>query len=206
MRVEYRYADLREDRVHADPLTQFDDWFQAAVEARLELPNAMVLATADADGRPAARYVLLKEFGAEGFVFYSHSDSPKGRQLEANPHAALVFYWHPLHRQVRIEGRVEMLAAGKADDYFRSRPRGSQLSVWVARQSSVLDSRESMQRIMAEIERQYPDGPVPRPPHWSGYRVIPERVEFWQGQEDRLHDRLVYSRHEDEWVLQRLAP
>jgi pyridoxamine 5'-phosphate oxidase len=206
MRVEYTFTALHEDESHADPIVQFDRWFRAAVDAGLDLPNAMVLATADGEGRPSARYVLLKEFDDDGFVFYTHADSPKGRQLAENPRAALVFYWHPLHRQVRIEGGVEMLDEEKAETYFRSRPRGSQVSARVAPQSSRLESREHLQRRALEIEREFGGAPVPRPGNWHGYRVRPDVIEFWQGQENRLHDRLVYRREQGGWDITRLAP
>ena len=206
MRVEYTFEALHDGDVHADPLVQFDRWFRAAVDARLDLPNAMVLATADSSGRPAARYVLLKELDEDGFVFYTHADSPKGLQLEENPRAALVFYWHPMHRQVRIEGTVEMLAEEKADEYFRSRPRGSQVSARVAPQSSRMESRDHLQRRAREVEQEFDGAPVPRPGNWRGYRVRPEVIEFWQGQENRLHDRLEYRRRGKGWTVTRLAP
>jgi len=206
MRVEYTFTALHEDEVDADPIVQFDRWFQAAVDGGLDLPNAMVLATADDSGRPSARYVLLKEFDSDGFVFYTHADSPKGRQLAENLRAALVFYWHPMHRQVRIEGNVEMLEAEKAEAYFQSRPRGSQVSARVAPQSSRLESREHLQRRAVEIEREFDGAPVPRPGNWHGYRVRPELIEFWQGQENRLHDRLVYQHGDGGWTITRLAP
>lgn len=206
MRVEYTFTPLHEADVDPDPVRQFERWFRAAVEAGLALPNAMVLATADAGGRPAARYVLLKEFDSDGFVFYTHADSPKGRQLRDNPRAALVFYWHPMHRQVRIEGTVEMLDEDRAEAYFRTRPRGSQVSARVAPQSSRLDSREHLQRRAAEVDSEFSGAPVPRPGNWHGYRVRPEAIEFWQGQENRLHDRIVYRRRADGWGLARLAP
>lgn len=207
MRVEYTYTGLLEEEVRAHPVDQFEAWFGEAVAAELDLPNAMILATADADGRPDARYVLLKGFDHDGFVFYSHTDSDKGAQLAANPRAALVFYWHPMHRQVRIEGAAELLGEAPADEYFRTRPRGSQLSAWVARQSSTVEHRGSLLRRMGELEEQYEGRPVPRPPNWKGYRVVPERMEFWQGQENRLHDRLLYTRGDgDTWRLVRLAP
>jgi pyridoxamine 5'-phosphate oxidase len=206
MRVEYTYSGLHEEEVEAHPVDQFERWFEDAVKAELDLPNAMILATADADGRPAARYVLLKGYDHDGFVFYSHTDSHKGEQLQANPRAALVFYWHPMHRQVRIEGGVEILEPALADDYFRTRPRGSQLSAWVARQSSTVPHRSDLLSRMLELEQEYDGQAVPRPPNWLGYRVVPERLEFWQGQENRLHDRLLYSRAGGGWRITRLAP
>jgi len=205
MRVEYTYSGLREEDMLPDPLDQFERWFNDAVTAELDLPNRMILATV-ADGRPSARYVLLKGFDHEGFVFYSHADSPKGEQLKANPRAALVFYWHPMHRQVRVEGGVEILPDEAAETYFRSRPRGSRLSAWVAPQSSVVENRSSLLRRMAELEEQYNDKDIPRPPDWKGYRVVPKRVEFWQGQENRLHDRIDYTRRNGVWIMMRLAP
>ncbi len=206
MRVEYTYTGLLEEEAAEHPVDQFQRWFGEAVAAELELPNAMILATADADGRPAARYVLLKGFDDDGFVFYSHTDSPKGDQLRANPRAALVFYWHPMHRQVRIEGEVVSVSEELAEEYFQSRPRGSQLSAWVAPQSSTVEHRGTLLRRMGELEEQYDGRPVPRPPNWRGYRVVPERIEFWQGQENRLHDRLLYTRRGDAWDRVRLAP
>ncbi len=206
MRVEYAYSGLHEDDMQADPVDQFERWFNEAVAAELDLPNRMILATVAPGGQPSARYVLLKGFDHNGFVFYSHTDSPKGEQLKTNPRAALVFYWHPMHRQVRIEGAVEILPDEAADTYFRSRPWGSRLSAWVAPQSSTIESRSFLLRRMAELEEQYHGKDIPRPPDWKGYRVVPERVEFWQGQENRLHDRIDYSRRDGAWVMTRLAP
>lgn len=206
MRVEYTYSGLHEANMQADPVDQFERWFNEAVAAELDLPNRMILATADAGGQPSARYVLLKGFDHDGFVFYSHADSPKGDQLQANPRAALVFYWHPMHRQVRIEGGVEILPDEAADDYFRTRPLGSRLSAWVAPQSSTVESRSFLLRRMAELEEHYEEIEVPRPPDWKGYRVVPERLEFWQGRENRLHDRIEYSFRDGAWIMARLAP
>lgn len=206
LRRDYRQLPLREQDMCADPFEQFRQWFDAAVDYGIEIPNAMVLATATPDGAPGARYVLLKDFDDGGFVFYTHSISAKGRQLEANPRAALVFYWQPLHRQVRIEGTVTPVSAQEADAYFASRPYGSRVSVWVAPQSSVVASREAMETRFEEISRQYPDE-VPRPGTWTGYRVAPERIEFWQGREDRMHDRMLYTRQgASAWRMERLAP
>lgn len=192
--------------MQADPIIEFESWFQQAVELELEIPNAMVLATVDEHGKPAARYVLLKSVDEKGFVFFSHSVSAKGQQLAKNPAAALVFYWSPLHRQVRVEGRVEQLAASDADEYFASRPYGSRIAVWVADQSSTIESREFMEERVKLLEDQYPDS-VPRPGTWVGYRVIPEAIEFWQGRESRLHDRILYEKGADDgWSMKRLAP
>jgi pyridoxamine 5'-phosphate oxidase len=207
LRREYRHVGLDESGAHDDPIRQFDDWFRDALSMDIEMANAMVLATAAADGRPAARYVLLKGFDQDGFVFYTHSDSGKGRQLAENPRAALVFYWAPVHRQVRIEGTVRETAAEDADAYFESRPYESRVSVWVAAQSSVVPGREFLDRQFAEFDRRFGGGRVPRPESWRGYRVCPELVEFWQGRENRLHDRLVYTLLPDgKWSRRRLAP
>ncbi len=207
MRLEYRHVSLHEQEASADPMALFQAWFNAAVDHGIEIPNAMVLATADADGRPSARYVLLKGLDADGFVFYSHSVSNKGAQLQANPRAALVFYWGPLHRQVRVEGNVSEVSAAEADAYFASRPYASRISAWVAPQSSTVTGREFLDQRAAELDRQFAGGFVPRPENWIGYRVRPERMEFWQGRENRLHDRLCYERSAGSgWHMRRLAP
>ena len=206
LREEYRHVSLLEQEVHADPVAQFRRWFGQAVEYGVPLPNAMALATASRDGKPTLRYVLLKDVSAAGFSFYTHSVSEKGRQIAENPNVALVFYWTQMHRQIRIEGRAALLPDAEADAYFSARPRGSRLAVWVEHQSAEIDSRQFLERRMAELAEQYPGDDVPRPATWVGYRVAPERMEFWQGRENRLHDRLVYSRDNDGWTLSRLAP
>jgi pyridoxamine 5'-phosphate oxidase len=206
LRREYRQVSLQEAEMHADPLVEFESWFQQAVDFELELPNAMVLATVDTQGKPAARYVLLKSFDEKGFVFFSHSVSAKGQQMADSPAAALVFYWSPLHRQVRVEGKVEQLSPTEADEYFASRPYGSRIAVWVADQSSTIESREFMEERVKILEQQYPED-VPRPETWVGYRVVPDSIEFWQGRENRLHDRIVYEvTVEGDWSMRRLAP
>ncbi|OGT83536.1 MAG: pyridoxamine 5'-phosphate oxidase [Gammaproteobacteria bacterium RIFCSPLOWO2_02_FULL_61_13] len=207
MRLEYRHVSLHEQEASADPFQLFQAWFQAAADHGIEIPNAMVLATADAAGRPSARYVLLKGLDETGFVFFSHAVSEKGGQLHANPRAALVFYWAPMHRQVRVEGNVSEVSVAEADAYFASRPYASQISAWVAPQSSTVTSREFLDQRAAELDRQFAGGPVPRPDTWIGYRVRPERIEFWQGRENRLHDRLCYERTGGSaWSMRRLAP
>ena len=208
IRLEYRHGHLREQEIDADPIVQFQRWFDEAVTAELALPNAMVLATATADGRPSARYVLLKGISEGGFIFYTHSVSAKGQQLAANPQASLVFYWEPLHRQVRIDGIAEMLPAAATDEYFQSRPRGSQISVWVAPQSEEVASRDFLEARYAELAEQYADQEtVPRPETWAGYRVKAELIEFWQGCENRLHDRIEYRLLDSgAWRIRRLAP
>ncbi|MBI1732001.1 MAG: pyridoxamine 5'-phosphate oxidase [Gammaproteobacteria bacterium] len=207
LRVEYRHVSLLEQETPPDPLDQFRNWFQAAVDEGIEVPNAMVLATADADGRPSARYVLLKGLDADGFVFFTQSVSDKAQQLRDNPRAALVFYWEPMHRQVRVEGIVSEVSAAEADEYFASRPYGSRISAWVAPQSSTVSDREFLEQRARELDWEFAGGPVPRPETWIGYRVRPDRIEFWQGRENRLHDRLCFEREGNgAWRMRRLAP
>lgn len=207
LRREYVFSTMDEANMDADPIRQFGDWLQKAIDAELELANAMVLATAGGDGKPSARYVLMKGFDDRGFIFYSHADSVKGLQLAENPYVALVFYWAPMHRQIRIEGRVERVPDEDADEYFRSRPYDSRVSAWVARQSSVVPSREFLEEKYYEVEQSFPGEEVPRPEEWVGYLVVPARIEFWQGREGRLHDRIEYIRNgQGPWTMQRLAP
>jgi pyridoxamine 5'-phosphate oxidase len=207
LRREYRHATLDESSVDRDPVRQFDAWLKEVVSLGLEMPNTVVLATADADGRPAARCVLLKDYGERGFVFFTHADSGKGRQLAENPRAALVFYWEPVHRQVRVEGGVERLAREEAEAYFRSRPYGSRLSSGVARQSSVVAGRDFLEQRRADLDGRFKGGDVPMPATWTGYCVVPDSIEFWQGRENRLHDRVLYTRQTPGgWTIRRLAP
>lgn len=202
-----RQVALDESQARENPISQFDDWFRQAVNAHIDMPEAMVLATAGADGTPTARYVLLKGYDERGFVFYTHSVSVKGRQIAENPHAALVFYWASLHRQVRIEGDVEQVTDREADEYFATREYGSRVSVWVAPQSSVVDSRQFLEHRFEEFERRFRGAAVPRPETWVGYRVRPGLMEFWQGRDNRLHDRIRYTRRGDgTWLIERLAP
>lgn len=208
MRRAYLAGGLSEDHAAADPLAQFELWFADAVAAGLTEPNAMVLATAD--GAPSARMVLLKGYDQAGFVFYTNYDSPKAAQLRANPLAALLFPWHELERQVRVEGHVTRTTTEESQAYFAERPRGSRLGAWASPQSAVLDSREQLSARLAEITARFgahdDDPPVPLPDFWGGYRVMPTSVEFWQGRADRLHDRLRYRRTAGGWALERLAP
>lgn len=207
LRKEYMLQGLREADLDANPFAQFRTWFDQAVTAQLEEPNAMTLATATREGRPSARMVLLKGFDAQGFVFYTNYESRKARELAENPLAALVFFWVGLERQVRIEGRIEPVASHESDTYFASRPVGSQVGAWASHQSQVIPDRETLERRAQELSAQYAGQDIPRPPFWGGYRVVPETMEFWQGRPSRLHDRLRYRRLEDaRWQIERLSP
>jgi pyridoxamine 5'-phosphate oxidase len=207
LRREYTRAELLEGDVLPDPIAQFDRWFQAALAANVPEANAMTLATADASGAPSARVVLLKGCDPRGLVFFTNYDSRKGRELAENPRVSLCFYWQPLERQVRIDGTVEKVSRRESEDYFRTRPIGSQIGAWVSRQSEVIGSREELDRRAAELTKRFAGGAVPLPESWGGYRVIPHRIEFWQGRPSRLHDRIEYVRRGDgTWDMRRLAP
>ncbi|MEV0197319.1 pyridoxamine 5'-phosphate oxidase [Nonomuraea sp. NPDC050691] len=205
LRRTYEGEPLLESGAAADPITQFSVWFEEALQAGVPEPNAMVLATASAGGRPSARTVLLKGYDERGFVFYTNYESRKGRDLTENPRASLLFPWHPIRRQVRVEGSVMRLSHEESAVYFRSRPYGSRIGAWASRQSAVVRSREELDARYEELAARWPDDP-PVPDFWGGYRVVPLEVEFWQGQLDRMHDRLRYRRTGSRWVLERLAP
>jgi pyridoxamine 5'-phosphate oxidase len=207
LRREYARARLDEQDVSHDPIVEFARWFAQAQEAELPEPNAMTLATATAGGIPSARIVLLKAFDERGFVFFTDYRSRKGTELEENPRAALVFYWGELERQVRITGVVAETSPEESAEYFRSRPLGSRLGAWASHQSRVIAGRAALETDLQEIETRFANGEVPLPPHWGGYRVTPDAIEFWQGRESRLHDRIRYVRQGDgRWRIERLSP
>lgn len=209
LRTDYNVGELLEGELDANPLIQFQRWFDQALEAHLPEPNAMTLATIGANGRPSARTVLLKEVD-HGFVFYTNYTSRKAQDLAACPYAALTFYWYALHRQVRVEGRVERVSADESDEYFASRPIGSRIGATASPQSQVIASRAELEQRVQQISEQYRDGLLPRPDYWGGYRLIPDSIEFWQGRPSRLHDRLRYSQQQTDqgefWIIERLAP
>ncbi len=207
LRKEYTFLGLSETQAHSNPFEQFKLWFDQAVAAQLPEPNAMTIATATLDGKPSARMVLLKDCDERGFVFYTNYQSNKGQQLIENPWGAIVFWWAQLERQVRIEGRVEKVSDAESDEYFNSRPIGSQLGAWASNQSQIVESREVLERQLEQLKEEYENKDVPRPSHWGGFRVIPDEIEFWQGRPNRLHDRLLYRRGENgSWIIQRLSP
>ena len=207
-RKEYEQDALDEATVARDPIAQFATWYDAAVAAGVPEPEAMTLSTATPDGRPSARIVLLRGFDPRGFCFFTNYDSRKGRELAVNPHAAVTFHWAELERQVRIEGRVERTTAAESDEYFRTRPSASRIGAWSSPQSEAIPDRAALEALFARYRAEHPDdAAIPRPPNWGGFRLVPERIEFWQGRPSRLHDRLCFSRDAgDAWILERLAP
>jgi len=207
LRRDYAREALDERDVDADPIVQFQHWFHQARNAELLEPNAMALATADTNGVPSVRMVLLKGADADGFVFFTNYESNKGKDLTANPRASLCFWWDALQRQVRVSGSVARVSVAESQEYFQSRPHGSQVGAWASRQSSVLASREQLELEMARLSEQYPEGSVvPLPPTWGGYRLVPDSIEFWQGRQSRLHDRIAYERKNGSWTILRLSP
>jgi pyridoxamine 5'-phosphate oxidase len=206
LRLEYTRSGLREEDVLPDAILQFERWMSEAITAGAEEPNAVTLATASPDGTPHARVVLLKGLDARGFTFFTNYESAKGREIAANPRASLVFFWRELARQVRVSGRVAPVSRGDSEAYFATRPRGSQLGAWASAQSARVDSRAALDAALAEVTARFGAGPVPCPPRWGGYRLAPEIIELWQGRENRLHDRLRYTRHGLTWTIERLAP
>lgn len=206
VRREYESHGISRKDMDSDPFVQFGRWLQRARDLELLDATAMTLATADAAGQPSARIVLLKHFDADGFCWYTDSRSQKGRELEVNPQAALLFHWRDLSRQVRVHGRVEQLPAADAEQYFLMRPEGSRFSAAASHQSAVVEGRSSLEDEVLRLRAAYPDGDVPRPPAWLGYRLLPDYFEFWQGQDNRLHDRIVYQPSGDGWAMQRISP
>ncbi|MDN5698207.1 MAG: pyridoxamine 5'-phosphate oxidase [Rubrobacter sp.] len=207
LRREYVHSGLREEDLHPDPVEQFRRWFEAAIESGLREPNAMTLATADASGAPSARIVLLKGYDERGFVFYTSYTGRKAAELDENPRASVVFYWAELERQVRVEGDVSRVSGEESDAYFASRPEGSRIGAHVSEQSKVVSGRAVLEERQSRLERQYRGAEIPRPENWGGYRLAPRRIEFWQGRESRLHDRLLYTaRDSGGWEITRLQP
>lgn len=207
VRRVYARAGLQEEDLATEPMEQFQRWLALAAEADPNDYTSMTLATADREGRPSARIVLLKGYDARGFVFFSNYESRKAGEMAENPSAALLFYWPAFERQVRIEGRVEKTAREESEAYYRTRPRGSRIGAWASRQSTVIGGRSELEKKVRALEERFPDDDIPPPDYWGGYRLVPERIEFWQGRPDRLHDRLRYRRLPDgSWTVERLSP
>jgi len=206
LRQEYRAAELAESDVDKNPFTQFGKWFKEALDALLYEPNVMTLATADLTGKPSARILLLKGFDENGFVFFTNYSSKKGKEMEENPQASMVFFWPELERQVRIDGLITKVAEQVSEDYFHSRPKGSQIGAAASPQSTIIPNRELLQNRVNELTATYTDQEVPKPVHWGGYLLEPTHIEFWQGRPSRLHDRITYTNVNGAWAINRLAP
>lgn len=206
IRTEYRQASLTESDVNPDPIQQLSHWLNQAITAKVNEPTAMVFATSTPDGHPSARVLLCKGIENDKLIFFTNYESRKGQLLAENPHAAIVFFWPELERQMRIEGEVTKISSADSDTYFWSRPLGSRLGACASPQSQPIESRQILEKKIAELEKQYADGNVPRPPHWGGYALTPNRLEFWQGRSSRLHDRIEYLKTEAAWKIHRLAP
>jgi len=205
-RKEYDQEELDEKRLSPDPFKQFDTWFNDAIDGGIDEPNVMVLSTVSELNRPSSRIVLLKEYNGKDFAFFTNYNSRKGKQIEKNPFGSLLFLWHTMERQIRIEGRIEKLAEEKSDSYFRSRPAGSRIGTWASPQSEEIPSRDYLEKLELEFRQKFQNKPIPRPENWGGYRLIPDLFEFWQGRKNRLHDRFEYSFNRNKWNLTRLAP
>ena len=207
LREDYRAKTLEITDVHTNPIQQFNEWFQEALDSQIKEANAMTIATVDAQGKPAARIVLLKGFDENGFIFYTNYDSRKGQELAANPNIAVVFLWKDLERQIRIEGIAEKVAPAVSLNYFQSRPKGSQIGAWASPQSQVIPDRSVLEQNVLDLKEKYKDTDnLPIPSYWGGYQIKPTLIEFWQGRSSRLHDRLCYTLIENEWKIERLAP
>ena len=207
IRKEYMLETLNESGVQSNPITQFDNWWQEAVKSAIEEVNAMTLATATREGKPSARIVLLKDYDEKGFVFFTNYESHKGKELADNPQATIVFFWKELERQVRVEGIVEKVSSEESDTYFFSRPTGSQVGAWASPQSSLIVDRSVIEENVIRYTEQFEEESITRPPHWGGYRLKPQLIEFWQGRKSRLHDRLQYTLQQNStWIIERLAP
>ncbi len=206
LRKEYSLTELRKKNVNKNPFDQFSRWFQDAVKSKIEEPNAMILATADKNGIPSVRVVLLKGVNSDGLKFYTNYNSQKGRELSENPNASLLFFWHPLERQIRISGKVIKLHVKESSEYFKTRPYESQIGAWASKQSKVLSSRDELEKRFEDLKLKYKEGEVPLPPNWGGFKLIPQTFEFWQGRQSRLHDRIRYVKNENNWRIERVSP
>ena len=206
MRQDYTIGELLESSASPEPWELFSSWFEIARNTKILEPNAMILSTVTQDGQPTSRVVLLKDFDQSGLVFFTNYLSQKGEQLAYNPRASILFWWEPLERQIRIEGEVVKIDEEESDMYFKSRPYGSRLGAWVSEQSQKIVDRTVLEKRQIEFEKKFAEGNVPRPDHWGGYRLTPNKFEFWQGRSNRLHDRLLYQMQQDAWTRARLAP
>jgi pyridoxamine 5'-phosphate oxidase len=207
IRTDYKKGTLDEKEVEKSPFQQFDKWFKEAVKSEIPEVNAMTIATSSKEGRPSARMVLLKQFDEKGFVFFTNYESAKAKDLKENPQAALLIFWEPLERQIRVSGKVEKVSASESFEYFRKRPIDSQLGAWASQQSSEITARFLLEKAFGEMLEKFENGEVPLPPHWGGYRVVPDEFEFWQGRTNRLHDRVAYKKKSDgSWKIVRLSP
>lgn len=206
LRHDFSKSSLTEKEVSTDAILQFEKWFKEAVDAHVNEPNAMTVATADSSGKPAARILLLRNFNENGFVFYTNYNSRKGDELLKNPQCALLFFWPELERQVRIEGVIEKQTSSESDIYFNTRPRGSKLGAWSSPQSKVIANREELDKSYDELSKKFPSEEVPRPDFWGGYVLKPNTIEFWQGRPSRMHDRILYTKIDKGWKIERLAP
>lgn len=205
-RKDYKLDSLSKEEVDENPITQFKKWMDQAISFHIAEPNAMTLVTSTPDGIPSARIVLLKSFDNDGFVFFTNYESRKGQELAKNPNACIVFDWHLMERQVRVEGVAKKISDEESDHYFNSRPVSNQLGAWISPQSTFIDDRQELENRKTKIENMFQNKPISRPPHWGGYVLKPHTIEFWQGRQSRLHDRIIYIKAGKEWILRRLAP